>query len=733
MSGKDDEQLYVMMFSVHGLVRGEALELGRDADTGGQVKYVLELARALERQPGVDRVELVTRLIDDRVVSRDYARALEPLGPHSRIVRIQCGGRKYIRKELLWPHLDEMVDKTVKYLKKEGRIPDVFHGHYADGGYVARELAAFFGAPFVFTGHSMGAHKKGKLLAEGLSSEEVNRRYHIDHRIGVEERVIRDSEQIVVSTRHEIDKQYALYESFAAGSYNVVPPGIDIETFYPYYHQQLDSSHGAPVGSGGDELVRQTRAMLLRELERFWSSGHKPFILALCRPDQRKNISGLIKAYGEDKDLQAIANLAIFAGIRKDITKMEENERNVLTEMLLLMDTYDLYGKLAIPKKHDFTLEVPELYRLCADRRGVFVNPALVEPFGLTLVEAASTGLPIVATRDGGPADIIANCENGILIDPTDTGQIAEACRRILVDGELWDRYSRNGVIGVRNHYSWESHCATTLEVYGRARAAMPRPSAETAAQKPRAIGKRLAKVDRLLITDIDNTLVGDEAAMRELLALLDQQRDRVGWGVATGRSLEETSGLLADHRIPPPDIIIAAVGTEIYYGPDFGLDNGWQQHLRHQWKPAAVRKALAGLDFLNTQEDESQHPFKISYFMPDERDLLARVHFALQEKKLHYTLEFSHGQFLDILPYRAGKGKALRYLSYKWNIPLARIMICGDSGSDAQMLRGDTCGVVVGNYSKELEPLRGMRKLYFSKEEYAAGILDGIRHYNFL
>ncbi|MDF1613577.1 HAD-IIB family hydrolase [Desulfurivibrio dismutans] len=723
--GKDLENLYVQMFSIHGLVRGEAPELGRDADTGGQVKYVLELARALGRRPEVERVELVTRLIADKAVAKDYAQAVELLSPEARIVRIQCGGRKYIRKELLWPHLDEMVDKTVKHLKKKGRIPDVFHGHYADGGYVARELAAFFGVPFVFTGHSMGAHKKGKLLADGLSEEEINRRYHIDHRIGVEERIIRDAEQIVVSTRHEIERQYSLYENFAAGHFNVVPPGIDIDIFYPYYQNQFE--HNVD-----EELARQTRVVLLTELERFWGSTHKPFVLALCRPDQRKNIAGLIKAYGEDKDLQAIANLAIFAGIRKDIASMEENERHVLTEMLLLMDSYDLYGKLAIPKKHDFTLEVPELYRLCADSRGVFVNPALVEPFGLTLVEAASCGLPIVATEDGGPADIIANCENGILIDPTDSRQIAAACKSILVDRELWDKYSRNGIIGVRNHYSWESHCASTIEMYAQAQAAVPKPE-PAVDKKPRAIGKRLAGVDRLLITDIDNTLVGDQRAMQELLELLDQHRHQVAWGVATGRSLEVTREVLAQQGIPAPDIIIAAVGTEIYYGPDFSLDNGWRQHLRYHWKPAAIRKALAGLDFLKRQEESDQHPFKVSYFMADEVDNLARVHFALQEQKLHYTLEFSHGSFLDILPYRAGKGKALRYLSYKWNIPLNRIMICGDSGSDAQMLRGETCGVVVGNYSRELEPLRGQRKLFFSKKEYAAGILDGIRYYKFL
>ena len=120
---------------------------------------------------------------------------------------------------------------------------------------------------------------------------------------------------------------------------------------------------------------------------------------------------------------------------------MEENEREVLTDMLLQMDRFDLYGKLAIPKKHDFATEVPELYRLCAESRGVFVNPALVEPFGLTLIEASACGLPIVATNDGGPVDIVTNCDNGILVDVQQAPRrSAKPSSRSWSMSELWDR-----------------------------------------------------------------------------------------------------------------------------------------------------------------------------------------------------------------------------------------------------------------------------------------------------
>lgn len=118
--------LYIQLFSIHGLIRGEAPELGRDADTGGQVKYVLELARDLGKHPEVDQVDLVTRLIDDKTVSSMYAKPVEQLADNVRIIRIQCGGRKYIRKELLWPHLEEFIDKTIKLLKSQKRVPDVF-------------------------------------------------------------------------------------------------------------------------------------------------------------------------------------------------------------------------------------------------------------------------------------------------------------------------------------------------------------------------------------------------------------------------------------------------------------------------------------------------------------------------------------------------------------------------------------------------------------------------------
>jgi sucrose-phosphate synthase len=164
------KKFHIQMFSIHGLLRADNMELGRDADTGGQIKYVVELGKALSQRKDVKMVELFTRLISDKSVSEDYGKTEEIVNDKFHIVRIQCGGKKYMRKELLWPHLDEYVDKTIRYIKRRQTIADIVHGHYPDAGYVAMQLAEIFGMPFVYTGHSLGRSKLNRLFSDGMKN-----------------------------------------------------------------------------------------------------------------------------------------------------------------------------------------------------------------------------------------------------------------------------------------------------------------------------------------------------------------------------------------------------------------------------------------------------------------------------------------------------------------------------------------------------------------------------------
>lgn len=698
---------YILLLSLHGLLRGRDMELGRDADTGGQITYVVELARALGADPRVDRVDLLTRRIQDQKVDADYARPEEVLAPGVRIVRLPCGPRRYLRKETLWPHLDSFIDRATQYISGHGRIPDIIHSHYADAGYVGTRLAALLGVPLVHTGHSLGRVKRGRLLEKGVDAATLENEYNLNQRIEAEEMTLDGAALVIASTAQEVDEQYALYDNYSPRQMIVIPPGIELSRFYP------------PRRS-------LNRPSILRELERFLREPRKPMILALSRPDERKNIGSLVQAYGEHPQLRDLANLVVIAGNRDDLTTMERGPRQVLTELLIAIDRYDLHGKAAYPKHHQAD-DVPELYRLAARTRGVFVNPALTEPFGLTLIEAAASGLPVLATEDGGPRDIIGHCHNGVLLDPLDIPAMGEALYRALTDRGQWRRWARNGLRGVHRHYSWQGHVDRYLKAIDRS---IEKPARRRAPVMTRS---RLPEIDRLLVCDIDNTLIGDSAGLRALMTRLREADCRIGFGIATGRRIDSARKVLKEWQVPTPDILVTAVGSEVHYGHWMVEDQSWSVHIGYRWDRAGLLEAMEDLAGLKLQAKTEQRRHKISYHvdtkvMPSVREIQRH----LRQRNLHANVIFSHQAYLDLLPLRASKGLALRYLSMKWNLPPERILVAGDSGNDEEMLRGDMLGVVVGNYSKELETLRGQPRLLFAEHAYAWGVIEALDYFDF-
>ena len=702
--------LYIMLVSIHGLLRSRLPELGRDPDTGGQITYVLELARALIKHPNVEKVDLVTRRIESANVDDDYAEPVEPIAPGLSIVRIACGPpHRYLRKELLWPHLDTFVDNLVSYLRSIGRVPDLVHGHYADAGDVAAHMAGLLDTTMAFTGHSLGRVKLQRLVDQGATHEAVEKRYHITRRIEAEETALNHAVFVVASTNQEVCEQYELYDYYQRRRMLVVPPGVDLDRYSP------------PVGR------RPKHDLATERIRPFLNNTKKPIILAISRADPRKNIGALIRAFGENTALRELANLVIVAGNRERIDQLDSGAQEVVNEMLRLIDLYDLYGSVAYPKHHSPD-EIPEFYRMAARSKGVFVNPALTEPFGLTLLEAAASGLPVVATDDGGPRDIVDACRNGVLIDPLDPDAIGKAILDALSDRSRWRLWSRRGISGSRRHFSWQAH----VEKYMRAvkTAVTPRR------RERRFYGtkSRLITADRIVVCDIDNTLIGDRKGLTELHRVLREAGSKVAVGIATGRSFALTQKVLREWKIPIPQLLITSVGSAIRYGRNAIEDRGWEKHIHYRWRPEVIREAMADLPGLELQAPEGQSKFKVSYDVdPDKVPSVPEIRRHLRTAQIQARIIYSHGAYLDVLPIRASKGMALRYFCLMWGIPPERCLVAGDSGNDAEMLTGRTLGVVVGNHDPELEVLRGQPQIYFAEGHCAWGILEGIQHYDFL
>ncbi len=698
---------YLLLISVHGLIRGNNLELGRDADTGGQIKYVVDLARALAKRDEVDQIDLVTRRVIDPAVSEDYRAGVEKLADKVNIIRINAGPPEYLPKEQLWDHLDSFTDNLVNWLKQRPRMPDFVHSHYADAGYVGVRLSNLLGVPLIHTGHSLGRDKRKRLLARGLSRQDIEATYNIERRIDAEEEILANADLVITSTHNEIEQQYGLYNYYDPARMTVIPPGTDLLQFHP---PQEDESFGFRA-----------------QVDRFLTDTRKPLVLALSRPDERKNILTLIEAFGESQALRHAANLLVVAGSRDDIRDMDNGAQSVLTNILLLIDAYDLYGRVALPKSHRAS-DVPEIYRLVAASKGVFINPALTEPFGLTLLEAAASGLPIVATENGGPVDIIANCNNGVLIDPLDHEAISEALLKLIRDDEAWNTASRNGLEGVRKHYAWEAHAIAYLgKIDTLSGKYEPLPS-------ERAAARTIRYRDRAIFTDLDQNLIGNPAALKQFISTMRENRKCVTFGIATGRRIDSALALMKKQGIPAPDVLISSLGARIHYGHALTEDNYWADHIDHHWNPQQIRRVLSSLPGLKLQPKKEQTPFKLSYFYdPRTAPSVDEIVKMIRQEELTANVFSSFGQFLDIVPSRASKGQALRYVAQRLDMPIEQILAVGGSGADEDMMRGNTLAVVVANrHHEELSRLVEQDRIYFASQPHALGILEAIDHYDF-
>lgn len=504
VSYQKGKKLYIVLISLHGLIRGENMELGRDSDTGGQVKYVVELARALGSMPGVYRVDLLTRQVSSPEVDWSYGEPTEMLTPlnsesfmedmgessGSYIIRIPFGPKdKYVEKELLWPYIPEFVDGALNHIIQMSKVlgeqigdgqpvwPVAIHGHYADAGDSAALLSGALNVPMLFTGHSLGRDKLEQLLKQGrISRDEINTTYKIMRRIEAEELALDASEIVITSTRQEIEQQWRLYDGFdpilerklrarirrnvsCYGRFMprmvIIPPGMEFHHIIPH-DGDMDGET-----EGNEDHPRTPDPVIWSEIMRFFTNPRKPMILALARPDPKKNITTLVKAFGECRPLRELANLTLIMGNRDGIDEMSSTSASVLLSILKLIDKYDLYGQVAYPKHHKQS-DVPDIYRLAAKTKGVFINPAFIEPFGLTLIEAAAYGLPIVATRNGGPVDIHRVLDNGLLVDPHDQQSIADALLKLVADKQLWAKCRQNGLKNI-HLFSWPEHCKTYL------------------------------------------------------------------------------------------------------------------------------------------------------------------------------------------------------------------------------------------------------------------------------
>jgi sucrose-phosphate phosphatase subfamily len=272
-----------------------------------------------------------------------------------------------------------------------------------------------------------------------------------------------------------------------------------------------------------------------------------------------------------------------------------------------------------------------------------------------------------------------------------------------------------------------------------------------------------------LLITDLDNTLVGDDLATQKLNQYLLDRREHYVVVYATGRSYNSAKQLMRERELIEPNYWITGVGTEIYFQDC--LDFNWANQINTDWQREAIASFVTSrFPQLKLQAKEEQNPWKVSFDLlnPSHEPIsqlqaVGKINRAyveclatartitlttsdhptngtinqlvncLQAMKLKAQVIFSSNVDVDILPVKANKGNAVQYIQQKLGLAANRTLVCGDSGNDISMFQQPVCGVIVNNAQLELiewYQAHADEHHYFAKNAYASGIFEALQKF---
>lgn len=408
----------ILMLSLHGYVAADP-ELGKP-DTGGQVVYVLELAKRFSRL-GV-RVDLVTRRFEDQP-------EVDEVNENFRIWRVPFGGDEFIRKEDMHDHLGDFVTNFLSAARNRGIQYDVVYSHYWDAGWGGQKIAEELGVPHVHTPHSLGWWKQAT-MAEDMSEEEMEEKYRFTERIRTEFLVYQTSDHVIATTEPQtelLQEHYDVLERHVT----VIPPGMDENRFSP---------------------TRKEERLELREEYGLQAND----VLALGRMATNKGYDLLLKAMPTVYELAPEARLVAAIGGEES----QQDDAGV-GELRTLAQDMGIDSRIKwvqyVPDEH-----LPNYYRAAS----VFGLPSRYEPFGMVAIEAMACGTPTVVTVHGGLFELIQFGRHALYADPFRPAEFGAMLAMPLLHERLAQEMSAEGARFARRNFGWTGIAKRILDIF---------------------------------------------------------------------------------------------------------------------------------------------------------------------------------------------------------------------------------------------------------------------------
>ncbi|TYH09330.1 hypothetical protein ES288_A07G086200v1 [Gossypium darwinii] len=486
----------VVIFSPHGYF-GQSDVLGLP-DTGGQVVYILDQVRAMEEElvlkiksQGLNikpQILVVTRLIPDARGTKCNQEWEPVIGTkYSQILRVPFKTetgilRRWVSRFDIYPYLETFAqDVTSKILDAMEGKPDLIIGNYTDGNLVSSLVASKLGITQATIAHAL---EKTKYEDSDIKWKELDPKYHFSCQFIADTIAMNAADFIIASTYQEIagsKERPGQYESHAAFTlpglcrvvsginvydpkFNIAAPGADQSVYFPYtetgkrftsFHPAIEELLYSKVDN--DEHIG------------YLADRKKPIIFSMARLDTVKNLTGLTEWYGKNKRLRSLVNLVIVGAFFNPSKSKDREEVAEIKKMHALIEKYQLKGQIRWIAAQTDRNRNGELYRCIADTKGAFVQPALYEAFGLTVIEAMNCGLPTFATNQGGPAEIIVDGVSGFHINPTNgdesSNKIADFFEKCKTNPAYWNQFSADGLKRINECYTWKIYANKVLNM----------------------------------------------------------------------------------------------------------------------------------------------------------------------------------------------------------------------------------------------------------------------------
>ena len=406
----------LMMISLHGYVAGSP-ELGKP-DTGGQVVFVMELAKRFARLGY--KVDVITRRFEDQPEE-------DRINDNLRVWRIPFGGRDFIRKEDMHDWYGDFVSNLLAAIRANDLKYDVVNSHYWDAGVSGQKVAEELQIPHVHTPHSLGWWKQKDMKSLGKDDGEGN--YRFKERIQKEFVLYRACDHVIATTEQQaqlIEDHYDL----PSDHITMIPPGIDEQRFTAVTPSQLSD-------------VRQRLGMSAKD------------VYVVGRAATNKGYDLILKSMPYLAELQPDARLVLAAGANSAKDKELLASWQKLAGELEIGDRIDWRGYVADDDLADY-------YRA----PGVFALPSRYEPFGMTAVEAMACGTPTVLTTRGGLFEQVTFGEHALIADPTRPIEFAAMVNMPMQHDWLRHKLNVEGARFARRTFGWTGIARRTVALF---------------------------------------------------------------------------------------------------------------------------------------------------------------------------------------------------------------------------------------------------------------------------